>query len=247
MSYKRVIGIDFGTSTSVIKVKTFDEEDKPVGQELYSQSVTFNNGASAVIPTVVRRFGDSDSYKYSFGFDAEIPIRQSEVFRGFKVGLQSGSEEDENFSKHLTRKFFEYLYSQYDHQRNTGYLGNIDDEDMTIVSYPVKWETSTREFMIEAAKAAGFENVIGMDEAEAAIASISVQCKDMLKKNGFLYDGKTSKIMLIDMGAGTTDIVICEHNPGERSNNKILSTWPKGGDILFGGQEMDALQLWLLK
>lgn len=239
MSYKRVVGIDFGTSTSVVKVKTYDENDKPVGQELYSQSVTFNNGASAVIPTIVRRFGDSSSYNYSFGFDAEIPIRNSEIFRGFKVDLQSENIEESEQAKQLTQKFFEYLHSQYEHQRSTGYLGNVDDTDLTIVSYPVKWETSTRDFMLETAKSAGFENVIGMDEAEAAIGAISVQCKDVLKKNGFLFDGQPSTIMLIDMGAGTTDIVICKHTPGEQSNNEILTTWPKGGDVLFGGQEMD--------
>lgn len=241
MSYKRVVGIDFGTSTSVVKVKTYDENDKPVGQELYAQSVTFNNGASAVIPTVVRRFGESDSYNYSFGFDAEVPVRNSDVFRGFKVGLQSENNEEATQAKLLTQKFFEYLHNQYEHQRSTGYLGNVDDADLTIVSYPVKWETSTRDFMLETAKAAGFENVIGMDEAEAAIGAISVQCKEILKKNGFLFDGQPSNIMLIDMGAGTTDIVICKHTPGDQSNNEILTTWPKGGDVFFGGQEMDVV------
>ena len=240
MSDKRIVGIDFGTSTSVIKVKTYDENDKSKWQELYTLPVTFNNG-SAMVPSVVRRFGENDSGSYSFGFDAEHHVRNSDVFRGFKVDLQSNDSEKAEQAKLLTKKFFEYLYKEYDHQRNTGHLGDVNDTDFTIVSYPVKWETSTCQFMLDAAKSAGFKNVTGMNEAEAAISAISVQCKEVLKKNNLLLNDQPSNIMLIDMGAGTTDIVICKNIPGEQTTNEILTTWPKGGNILFGGQEIDLI------
>jgi len=44
-------------------------------------------------------------------------------------------------------------------------------------------------------------------------------------------------ILLIDMGAGTTDLVLCSYTPGK--NAQILSAWPKGGEIFFGGKEID--------
>jgi len=236
MGCERLIGIDFGTSTSVIKVKTYDDRGTPIGQELSTHSVTFNNGAS-MVPTVVRELNG----KFAFGYDAETPQRNAEVYRCFKIGLQSADEAEAQQSKDLVRKYFEYMYKVYEHQRNSGFFGNIEDSDTTIVSYPVKWDSSIREFMISAAEDAGFVNVSGMDEAEAAIQAVTVQCRDILNRSGFLMEGQASNIMLIDMGAGTTDVVICRYTPGSKNTNEILTTWPRGGSVFFGGQEMDSV------
>ena len=149
---ERLIGIDFGTSTSVIRTKLYDDCDKPVGQELFAQPVVFNNGSS-MVPTIVRRLDDS----YSFGYEAEIPVKHSEVFRSFKIDLQSEDEEKRELAKLLTRKYFEFLYSDYEHQLVCGLLGDINADNVTTVSYPVKWETETRDFMIQAAKDADIE------------------------------------------------------------------------------------------
>lgn len=43
------------------------------------------------------------------------------------------------------------------------------------------------------------------------------------------------------MGAGTTDLVLCSYTPGEAPKNEILCTWPKAGEVLFGGQEVDGI------
>lgn len=43
------------------------------------------------------------------------------------------------------------------------------------------------------------------------------------------------------MGAGTTDLVLCQHLFGENSETRILATWPKNGRLLFGGQQIDVL------
>lgn len=238
MGNKRYVGIDFGTSTSVIKVKSYDEFGAPVGQELSTQSVTFNNGAS-MVPTLVRELNG----KYAFGFDAQTPQRHAQIYRAFKLGLQSEDPEKVRETKDLIGRFFEYLFKVYEHQRTNGFFGNIDDEDKTYVSFPVKWESATRDFMLDAAREAGFRNVEGMDEAEAAIQAITVQCREVLKP--FLVEGKKSNIMLIDMGAGTTDVVICKYTPVKRSTPdkknriEILTTWPRGGDVFFGGQTID--------
>ncbi|MBR4761913.1 MAG: SEL1-like repeat protein [Clostridia bacterium] len=232
---ERLIGIDFGTSTSVIRTKMYDG-DKPVGEQLLAQPVVFNNGAS-MVPTVVRCKNDV----YSFGYEAEIPSKNSEVFTAFKLDLQSDDAEKQAMAKELTVRFFEYLYSEYKHQEVTGFLGDTAAANTTYLSYPVKWSGETQNFMIETAKAAGFENVVGMDEAEAAIRAITLQCRDVLQNEGLISDGVASNVLLIDMGAGTTDIVICKYTPGANSKNEILTTWPKGGKITFGGREVDAV------
>lgn len=95
--------------------------------------------------------------------------------------------------------------------------------------------------MIQAAEKAGFPNVEGMDEAQAAVHAATLQCETYLQNQGYLEPGQTCTILLIDMGAGTTDLVLCRYTPGEKSENEILCTWPRKGDVLFGGQETDDL------
>ena len=231
---QRVVGIDFGTSTSVIRTKLYND-DAPVGQRLDKMAVVFDNGAS-MVPTLVRRVSND----YTYGFDAKIPRQQSELFSSFKVDLQNEDQEKANNAKFLTEKFFEYLFSIYRHQLVTGCFGDPNIDDLTFVSFPVKWTEETRQFMLEAARKAGFSNVVGKDEAEAAITAVSVQCQNILEN---VTGGELSNVMLIDMGAGTTDIVIsrCAVGADRTLNNEVLTVWPKGGDAFFGGHEMDAV------
>ncbi len=44
MSAERIIGVDFGTSTSVIRVKRY-ENGEPIGEKLETKEVIFNNSA----------------------------------------------------------------------------------------------------------------------------------------------------------------------------------------------------------
>ena len=236
MTDKRIIGIDFGTSTSVIRVKSYQQNGQPINSKLDTKAVTFNNGVTTV-PTLVQRVNDA----FYFGHDAKVAKKGAELFRNFKLDLQSADAEKKEEAKKLTKEFFKYLYKEYHAQANGGHLGSIEEEESTIVSYPVKWNNETREFMLQAAKEAGFITVTGMDEAEAAIRAVTVQCEDLLKQKRYLVQNNPVNILLIDMGAGTTDLVLCRFTPGEKPKNEIITTWPKEGDLLFGGRETDEI------
>ena len=95
--------------------------------------------------------------------------------------------------------------------------------------------------MVKAAEKAGFKNVEGMDEAQAAIHAVTVQSEDYLTKHGFFMADVPCNILFVDMGAGTMDLVLCRHTPGNPSKNEILCTWPKEGDTFFGGREVDEI------
>lgn len=238
MSKERIIGIDFGTSTTVIRVKNYDEYGQPVGGELHKDMISFDE--RPLVPSVICCFNDV----YSFGYDAEYKSgkRNAKMFYNFKIQLQSDNPDEKEQAEQLIKKYFKYLYNNFEQHLNSGALGGDDTSvNKTIVSYPVKWDSEMSDFMIKTAKEANFENVTGMDEAEAAIRAVTVQCKSVIKKSGLLKDGQASNIMLIDMGAGTTDIVICKYTPGDDIKNEILTTWPQSGNILFGGQEMDEI------
>lgn len=237
MSVERIIGVDFGTSTSVIRVKRYDE-GKPIGDRLETKSVLFNMG-SPIVPTLVQKFKTGENTY--FGYEAEIAHKNTETYRNFKMDIENQDENIRRQARELTVDFFGFLARTYKEQSEGGHLGQSDDKERTIISYPVKWSEETKSFMIKTAKDAGFMNVEGIDEAQAAIHAVTVQNADLLTNKGYFKDGVPVNILLIDMGAGTTDLVMCHHTPGKQSKTDILSIWPKGENFLFGGREIDEL------
>lgn len=235
MGVERIIGIDFGTSTSVIRVKRYNN-GQPVEDRLSKQDVIFN-GNSPMVPTLIQRT-DKGTY---YGYEALISKKGETLYQNFKMDLESSEPEQKQAARELTEEFFTYMAKEYKSQSEGGHFGASDDTERTIVSYPVKWSDDTKEFMIKAAEKAGFKNVEGMDEAQAAIHAVTVQSEDYLIRHGLLTDGVPCNILLVDMGAGTTDLVLCQHTPGEIPKNEILCTWPKAGDTLFGGREVDEI------
>ena len=230
----RVIGIDFGTSTSVMKVKIYDD-GKPIGGKKDTKSVTFENGAS-MLPTLIRESEDGTRW---YGYEAVLKKRNTVLHRAFKVQLEDPDPSVRENARALTADFFRYLYSVYNFQRQSGQFGEADAQEVTMVSFPVKWSEETRALMLQFAEDAGFDNVVGMDEAEAAIRSILVMCGESIRTH--MQKDVPGTILLADMGAGTTDLVLCRCTLGNGIRNEILSTWPKAGGIYFGGGEMDAI------
>lgn len=237
MAAERIIGVDFGTSTSVIRIKRY-QNGNPVGDRLDSKSVTFNMG-STMVPTLVQKLSNGQSVFW--GYEAEIPHKDTKTYSNFKVQLEDSDPYVRKLARELTVEYFTYLAKTYRTQSDGGHLGENTDHEKTIISYPVKWSEETRQFMLKAAKMAGFLNVEGMDEAQAAIRAVTVQNADLLSKKGYFKEGVPVNILLIDMGAGTTDLVLCRHTPSQPSKTEILCTWPQNGTELFGGREIDEL------
>ena len=237
MAIERIIGIDFGTSTSVIRIKRY-QNGVPVGDPLEVKQITFDMGSS-MVPTLVQKRDNGETVY--FGHDANIPHKGTKTFSNFKVDLENPDENIRHQAKELTSEFFAYMAKVYKTQSEGGHLGESTDIEHTIISYPVKWSDETKAFMRETAKAAGFPNVEGLDEARAAIQAVTVQNVDMLSKKGYFKNGTPVTILLIDMGAGTTDLVLCRHIPGTTPKTEILCTWPQSGNTLFGGSEVDKI------
>ena len=238
MGVERIIGIDFGTSTSVIRVKRY-KDGQSVGDPLEVKQITFDLG-STMVPTLVQKRRNNGETVY-FGYDANVPHKDTSTFSNFKIDLENPDPEIRQQAKELTSEFFAYMAKIYKAQSDGGHLGESSDQEHTIISYPVKWSEETKAFMQETAKAAGFPNVEELDEARAAIQAVTVQNADMLRKKGYFKDGIPTTILLIDMGAGTTDLVLCRHTPGGTPKTEILRTWPQSGNTLFGGSEVDKI------
>jgi len=237
MAAQRIIGIDFGTSTSVIRIKRY-EDGKPLGEALETKEVIFG-GSGGLVPTLIMKKDDDPSACY-IGHEVQQKKKNYTIYRNFKMELESPDPVIRAQARALTEEFFGFLAKQYRSQSDGGHLGSADDKESTVISYPVKWQEETKQFMLETAGKAGFPNVTGMDEAQAAIQAVIVMSADHLKKNGLLKNGEKSNILLIDMGAGTTDLVLASFIPGE-DKTQVISTWPKCGEVQFGGREIDHL------
>ena len=148
MAVERLIGVDFGTSTSVIRVKRY-ENGNPLGEKLETKEVIFG-GNGAMVPTLVMRKDDDASVCY-FGYEAQQKKKRFSNFHSFKMDLESSDPEKQALAKSLTEEFYRYLAKQYKSQSDGGHLGSPDDKERTIISYPVKWSEETKTFMLETA------------------------------------------------------------------------------------------------
>ena len=230
---ERIIGIDFGTSTPYMNVKRY-HGDQPDGDKFRYIPVMFNYGeSSGYVASIVRENADGT---FDFGDKAAEQLEGAKVYTEIKMLLESTDEEQRQTARRITGEFFKFLYKTYTQQATN--LGGADDTEETIISYPVKWQKETGEFMLDAARGAGFKNVRGMDEATAAVST--VLCHDTGKD--LRCADKPSYLMLIDMGAGTTDLVVCRYqaNPNGAVAVELVTNWPHSADEpTFGGREID--------
>ena len=230
----RYIGIDIGTSTTVVKLRDYDDS----GEIPYpTQSLRIDG--SAVIPSVAFMvdddFCEADSFR--FGSDAESCQLEGKLYANFKMDLISDDEEKQQKAKDIVARFFKWLRSHYEEQK-ANYFGSCDQE-ITIISYPVRWTEELREFMLFAAQEAGFKVVRGKDEAEAAIQYLLLSQIGILRQYGIQKDKGVLKVMLIDMGAGTTDIVFGKFD-AEKKELSVLTRYPEtADDTNYGGNNFD--------
>ena len=240
----RVIGIDFGTSSTYMFVKRYNPDNLMEDSFNYI-AVSFEHGESVgYLASVIRENSDGS---FDFGRTAIEELEDSEIHRNFKMNLESSDRAEREKAMLLTEKLFAYLYKTYQQQLNQ--MGDPSDTVETVISYPVKWQENTVNFMLEAAKKAGFPNIRGMDEATAAISTVISQNFNKLSESELLSPDKKNYLLLVDMGAGTTDLVLCKYyfeNTGSKEISadqikmEFVMNWPTGeNDPTFGGREID--------
>ena len=240
----RVIGIDFGTSSTYMNVKRYDL-NRPTADSFNYIPVAFEHGESkGSLVSVIRENSDGT---FDFGRIANEEMEGASIYRNFKMDLESPDAEKREKSRGLVSMLFKYLRSVYEQQINQ--LGDESDEVETNISYPVKWQEGTAAFMIRAAAEAGFENVRGMDEATAAISTVITRNFERFSSMGVFAPDRTGYLLLADMGAGTTDLALCKFSfrsedsgapTADSLNVEIVTNWPLSEeDPTFGGREID--------
>ena len=227
----RRIGIDFGTSTTVLQVKNYESDGvTPVGDRIDTKDVKF--GKQSYCDTYVKQKQD----RWYCGPEAAKNIPDAIAYANFKMQIESPDAQIAEGAREAILHFFQYLYKTYAEQRDNGQFGEKAEREETLVSYPVKWRQETAEFLLQTAAQAGFSNIRHMNEARAAISAVMTQSAQQLSQ----LDKNEQNILLCDMGAGTCDLVLCRYKAIGVGELRILSCWPRGGSALtFGGREID--------
>ena len=236
----RIIGIDFGTSTTVVRVHNIGAENRVV-------PVTVNG--QRTIPTIAFRPKDSDEIYYGYDALAKSDSNiEGTLYKNFKMDLISDDVNKREQTEFLIQGFLKYVYSQYQSLLNDGVFDEAD-KIKVYVSHPAKWNSYARALMKQSVEMAGFckqENIALKDEPTAAILAVMHEKDARLKKAGMLHEGRKYKAMMIDMGAGTTDIVLCTYKViNSRLEIDDIFTYPSiSAPGLCGGREIDRATLY---
>lgn len=231
----RIIGIDFGTSTTVVRVHNIGMENRVVPVMV--------NG-KRTIPTIAFRSKDSDEIYYGYDAQAKIDSNvEGTLYENFKMDLISDNAEQREQAEFLIQGFLKYVYNQYQSLLNDEAF-DAADKVKVYVSHPAKWNSYARTLMKQSVISAGFckqENIALKDEPTAAILAVIHEKKSELKQAGMLFENQKYKAMMVDMGAGTTDIVLCTYKV---ANGKLeiddIFTYPSiNTPGLCGGREID--------
>ena len=196
-----IIGIDFGTSTTVMTVKNY----YPGMNRNDCHPIIVQKMPS--IPTLVFEREDGACF---FGKDVDSEILAGSkgcVHTNFKMDLISPSSETRQTAQRVTRLFFKFLYEQFSRQRE---FLQVSPSIKTYLSYPAKWTPDVIGFMKQCAIDAGFgdkNSVFGETEPTAAIFASLVHNETALKQ-GIIARNVPLNVLMLDMGAGTTDVTV---------------------------------------
>ena len=247
------VGIDFGTSTTVVSVATIDKTTKEIlttpiwlNQKLYDGAIM----SSEKIPTVIAWYnqqllvgkGAADlkyqlkkgvnvwySFKMELGEDLGSKYYNSELDRKSDFPILN--------PKDAAKVFFQYLKAQIDRYIKTN---SLPPNVQYAVSIPASFEANQRKELIYALEQNGIsinkQSLI--DEPNAAFLSY-VQVSSLEKNPIIIPDGDNPKILVFDFGAGTCDVSILELGKdlhGIYSKNLSISKFEK-----LGGDDIDRL------
>lgn len=231
----RIIGIDFGTSTTAVRVHNVGAENRVVPVAINGQRT---------IPTVA--FQSKESSEMYYGYDALAKYDsnvEGTLYKNFKMDLIADDEGKREQAEGLIQGYLHYVYEQYQSLLNAGTFDPAD-EVKVYVSHPAKWNSYARTLMKKSVVNARFckeEDIALKDEPTAAILAVIHEKNVELKQNGLLHERRKYKAMMVDMGAGTTDIVLCTYQVRNgRLEIDDIFTYPSiNTPGLCGGREID--------
>ena len=132
-------------------------------------------------------------------------------------------------------RYLRHLREAWDHTfaRSKEDAGNAMAAQDVIITVPASFDAAARDLTLEAARAAGLENIILLEEPQAALyAWLEAQGEAFRKR---VKVGEV--ILVVDVGGGTTDFSLMTVR--DRAGDVELTRVAVGDHILLGGDNMD--------
>lgn len=249
-----IIGIDFGTSTTVISYKF--EGDNAI-QKVRDSNKTKSN----CIPTLVAYETNQNGKKtYYYGSDAESKINSPfygdkyTPVRNFKMRFKDNRDSDSFKEREsIIKKYFKFLYELINNKVLQD--GNFKDVHL-FLSVPAKWKVDAYDTMRTMFYDAGFSNIESeshrvvitvINEPRAALYQLLATKWNTLQNSRVLPINRTANCLLLDMGAGTSDICMFQIQMDVLDNGRLkpgeiinLKNYPQHDDPNHcGGAELD--------
>ncbi|MEI9952940.1 MAG: Hsp70 family protein [Pseudomonadota bacterium] len=256
MSAKFVVGIDLGTTHSALALAALDAADERVSVLEIEQLVSANASAKRALLPSFLYFAHESEPPLALPWDAERRFAVGEFARSRGAeapqrvissakswlsyggidrragNLPVGAPEDvEKISPvEASFRFLDHLNEAFRSARPAD--GDLSEQEV-VLTVPASFDAGARDLTVEAALAAGFEQVTLLEEPQAALYAWIEQNGDAWRSHLRAGD----RVLVIDIGGGTTDFSLID--AVEQDGSLGLSRVAVGDHILLGGDNMD--------
>lgn len=239
-SGEKIIGIDLGTTNSVVAVMEGSEVKvipNAEGNRLTPSVVAFNDKSETIVGEPARRQAVTNPRRTVYSVKRFMGRRHSEVESEEKivpyqvvgganeyVKVQIGDQQftPQEISAKVLRKLKEAAES---------YLGHRVSK--AVITVPAYFNDAQRQATKDAGQIAGLEVARIINEPTAAALAYG------------LDKSKDQKIVVFDLGGGTFDVSVLEvaHNNDGETAGKIFEVISTNGDTHLGGDDFDQAML----
>lgn len=129
--------------------------------------------------------------------------------------------------------YLKHLAEAWNHKMAKDRPENRLEQQDIILTVPASFDAVARELTVEAARAAGFENITLLEEPQAAFYAWIDASGDSWRKQVEVGDS----VLVCDVGGGTTDLTLIAVS--EDAGQLALTRVAVGDHILLGGDNMD--------
>lgn len=131
-----------------------------------------------------------------------------------------------------TKRYLEHIREAWNHLKGENDEKNFLYNQQLFLTVPASFDAVARELTVEAGQMAGLDNIILLEEPQAAFYSW-LHANEKWRAKVKLGD----LILVCDMGGGTTDLSLIAVD--EEAGNLVLNRVAVGEHILLGGDNMD--------
>ncbi|MCH2129498.1 MAG: molecular chaperone DnaK [Pirellulaceae bacterium] len=233
---EKIIGIDLGTTNSVVSVMEGDEPKiipNAEGNRITPSVVAFNDKGETLVGEPARRQAVTNPHRTIYSIKRFMGRRHNEVQSEEKMvpyKITGGSSDyvnvkvdDQEFtpqeiSAKVLRKLKEAAESYLGHKVNKA-----------VITVPAYFNDSQRQATKDAGQIAGLEVARIINEPTAAALSYGLDKKAQ------------EKIVVFDLGGGTFDVSVLEvaETEGKDDDIKVFEVISTSGDTHLGGDDLD--------